>query len=624
VRRDLFLHFLNRDTREIFGVYQTLRKETHQQLMRRALNAAVVLCEDRCIAPPGFIVEDSIAFELAEAQQSYLRERILQFPMREHSLAEFAEKKRVGYEPMRDRYSGLFSDTRIGFLGENAGGIIRRKSRITENILEDWQAAPEARSRIWKPIKKLLSTPIIDTIARIPVNLNNRGIALTWSAIEPEIPLDGAVAARPLRDTLQHIYFQQYCTEFNLIVLTGIPHIIENFQLPAARTTYDYHRLGDFLSVFGLRDIILDAPSHLIVDLRRRPGFIEFVDAYAALSEAKTGSTELKFAASNAARNVRFDWQSVESRRFSLYEVSPVEISELDDVLSEVASVLSRSHNLKTRASAVAESQPRRRTAMPAIETSEPELVLFVALEEELNVLAAELGLAKHHITPEATGSLGDTQVAVVCPRNMGRVAAAVAMAGYLSRRRTMPKLILVVGLAGGFAENGTVEGHVLAVTKVVDLAMRKVTDDSTGAAAHNFRREDYRLSSALEAVVNSDRFDIPAWSTDALKFDWPADRRPSIHFGPVASADEVVSSDSWRNVMLDGKGGHEKLLGVEMEAGGVCAAAERHRIPVCMLRVVSDQADPAKADNSWRRRGMRTLACLLLRLPMTSVLEVA
>ena len=30
------------------------------------------------------------------------------------------------------------------------------------------------------------------------------------------------------------------------------------------------------------------------------------------------------------------------------------------------------------------------------------------------------------------------------------------------------------------------------------------------------------------------------------------------------------------------------------------------------MMRVVSDQADPAKADDDWRKRGMRTLADLL------------
>jgi hypothetical protein len=86
VRRDIFLHFLNRDTREIFGLYETLITDTHGALMRRALNAAVVLCEDRCIAPPGFVIEDQIAFELAENQCAYLTEGLLQFPMRESSL----------------------------------------------------------------------------------------------------------------------------------------------------------------------------------------------------------------------------------------------------------------------------------------------------------------------------------------------------------------------------------------------------------------------------------------------------------------------------------------------------------------------------------------------------------
>jgi nucleoside phosphorylase len=253
--------------------------------------------------------------------------------------------------------------------------------------------------------------------------------------------------------------------------------------------------------------------------------------------------------------------------------------------------------------------------------SAEPDLVLFVALEEELAVLAKSLGLDKTASTPEATGKIDGIDVAVICPRAMGRVAAAVAMTSYLARRGTRPKLILIVGIAGGFPENKTVQGHIIVVDKVVDLAMRKVGDSAMGAEP-NFRREEYPLLDQVAKQTLSDDFDTHGWSSRvAAELEWESDRRPSLHYGPIGSADEVVASDPWRAQFLGGKGGEPKLLGVEMEAGGVCAAARRFKIPVSMLRVVSDQADPAKTDDHWRKLGMKTLADLIANMSVAKII---
>ena len=624
MRRDLFLHFLNRDTREVFN-FSVMQDRDHRRVVSRALNAAVALCEDRCIAPPGFVVEDVIAFELAELQRAYLKASIIQFPLRENNLAEFAEKKRVGYEPMRNRYSGLFDDSRIGFLGHHAQGLIRRKSRITENILEDWRSGPEAGHRAWKEVKGLLRPSQIETITRIPIELNDRGTALTWAAISPELPESGLDARIELRNVLQHTYFNQYCAEFNLVVLKNIPYIVHDFRLPMKPKSYDFKRFSKFLSVFGLDNIVLGAPADLLVALRQRDGFISFVDAYVALAETGHAATDtgLVFAAGLAARRTRIDWSRLDQRRLDLFELSPVEVLELDDMLREAATALNDAYGLPTRIAfaGIDPARPSRTDRSPIVVNSiEAELVIFVALEEELDVLAKELNLAKGHLSPAAVGHIAETAVDVICPKEMGRVPAAVAMATYMAKRKDKPKLVLIVGLAGGFQENGTEVGHAIGVTTVVDLAHRKVQDDKSRGTTQKFRRRDFNLRSAVNDVLTSQHFDEKAWRDDAHdRFDWPSDRRPSIHKGAVASVDEVVSSDDWRRQLLNG---HDKLLGVEMEAGGVCAAVERDSIPVCMLRIVSDNADPSKADDQWRRRGMRTLASLLTKLPFDRVFE--
>lgn len=621
MRRNLFLHFLNRDTREIFGVYDNLTEADHQHLLRRVLNAAIALCEDRCIVPPGFIVEDTIVFELAEAQRAYLQSGVLQFPMRENNLAEFAEKKRVGYEPMRNRYSGLFDDTRIGFLGENATGIIGRRSHITENIFKDWRAGPEENKKIWKPVKTLLTPLQVDVVSNVPTFLNERGIALTWSAIEPELSDEMRLASSQLRDVLQNVYLQQYCTEFDLIVLTDLPHMPLDFMLPNNRRIYSYRRLESFLDTFYIKDLVLDGPADLIIEFRKRQGFISFMDAFAGLANVAATNTDLKFLADRARKQTTFKWATISERRTRIFDLLPIEITELDDVFSEAANVLVQQNDLPVRAKVPQPGGNQMEDKGNLIISSEPDLVIFVALAEELDTLTGLLNLDRNSGSPAASGKNGDTLVDIVCPRNMGRVAASIEMSKYLSERNSSPKLALILGLAGGFIENDSEQGHIVCVTKVVDMAIRKVVEDENGASP-KFRREDYRMDRALEQVIGSDTFDENKWSTEACGFGWPSDRRPSIHYGPVASVDEVVASDEWRKKMLSGEGGESKLLGVEMEAGGVCAAAVHEKVPFCMLRVISDQADPSKTDDKWRSIGMRTLALLVAQLPLAEVLE--
>ena len=63
------------------------------------------------------------------------------------------------------------------------------------------------------------------------------------------------------------------------------------------------------------------------------------------------------------------------------------------------------------------------------------------------------------------------------------------------------------------------------------------------------------------------------------------------------------------------------KLVGIEMEAGGVCAAAEAFQIKAAVVRGVSDLADPSKSNDEWRRRAMKTVAHLIENLDFNVLL---
>lgn len=621
MRRDIFLHFLNRDSREIFGVYNFQSQDDHFRLLRRALNASVMMCEDKCTAPPGFIIEDEIAFGLAETQTEYLRRGLLEFPMRESGLTEYAEKKRVEYHPMRDRYSGLFSDTRLEFLGRHAAGIVRRKSVIGDKILSGWQEGIDKGSSLWLPVKKLVEVKDIEGLRAIPQQLSNDGTALTWAAIQPLITGTAIAAAPQLRNALQNIYFTQYCKEFRLIALSAIPYMHETFSLPVEPRVYNYVRFQRFLAEFGLVGLLLDGTADVVSKLKQSSAGIAFMDAYSEMARVSKTHTDLVFAAARAAAATKYGWSDL-PKRFGFLSGMPtdLELLEIEHAMSAAADVLSDQNGLQRRSlspsGATLIGQGRKLEGIPMTD-----VVLFVALQEELDELAKSLELTKNFAAPAAHGTIGSVPVSLLCPNEMGRVAAAVEVTTFLERRREkLPKLLLIVGLAGGFQEEGTQPGHIICVDKVIDLAIRKVTDEADKGFVTHFRRNDYSMNLGLRKVLHSDAFPKKNWIAVSEEVaEWPDDRRPSLHFGRLASVDEVVASDDWREKILKST---EKLLGVEMEAGGVCAAAHKYGVPVSMVRVVSDNADPAKADDNWRKIGMRTVAQLLMHLDLKQVIE--
>lgn len=413
--------------------------------------------------PPGFVIEDEIAFSLAESQRSFLESRILQFPIRESSLSEYAEKKRTEYYPMRNRYSGLFDDDRLDFLGRNAQGLIHRRAYISEGILEGWQQGADTEKRVWSAIKKDVDAKTIGEIQRIPRELYDNGTALTWSAISPKLPVGAQGSAEALRNVLQYTYFKQYCAEFGLIVLSAIPYMIEEFYLPRKADVYNYKRFSDYLDCFGLAQILLEGRASFLMRVRKMPGFVSFVDAYVQFAGRCKTDTDLSFQSSLVARESKFDWPSFAKRHGSLLqEPSDLEALELEDGFKQTADLLTTRFGLEKRSQDDKELNKKARPPMTEV-ISMSDIVIFVALDEELEVLAKELKLKRSHLSPFASGVVGGTSIDVISPKEMGRVPAAVETAKYLeSRRKSLPSLIIIVGLAGGFPEKETSRGHII------------------------------------------------------------------------------------------------------------------------------------------------------------------
>ncbi len=202
----------------------------------------------------------------------------------------------------------------------------------------------------------------------------------------------------------------------------------------------------------------------------------------------------------------------------------------------------------------------------------------------------------------------GTYRLIVTSPTSMGRTQAATLVGDALARWR--PQYVLLVGIAGGAGDpqdgttggvsaKGVRIGDVLVADMIVDYSLQKQTADKTEIRWQPFT-VDQRLLSAAQNL--EEREWLPLVSEPR-----PQAGAPLIHIGPVASGDRVIAYRAGMDALRDV---WSKLVGVEMEAGGVAlSAAQSVKQPgFFMVRGVSDLADAHK--NSVEVGAWRAYAC--------------
>ena len=203
-------------------------------------------------------------------------------------------------------------------------------------------------------------------------------------------------------------------------------------------------------------------------------------------------------------------------------------------------------------------------------------------------------------------GTAGEYSLAVVSPLSMGRVSAATAMAEAL--QRFTPRHVLLVGIAGGTGARVAV-GDVLISDQIVDYELQKLF-----AGDPEIRYTVFRAEPALLAAVQGR---VPGAWYEQMTVSRPGPGSPACHIGPVASGDKVIASNT---VLEHHKKAWPKLIGVEMEGGGVASAVTYRPQPpgLLMIRGVSDLADENKnhsATTQWREYACAVAARYALEL---------
>jgi nucleoside phosphorylase len=643
VGNDIFLDFLNRDTRQIFAVYKHISPDAHRQMLAEALNICVFIARDACIMPPGFLAEDALVRQVLDIKMAYRDERLIQLPIRE-TLDEFWAKKEREYSSVRSEYEGLFDQDGQLFVEQNQHLLIDRHFEVGKTLVEKWEKAPD-ESAYWRTWSSSFPPTVIELFRQVPRQLTDDGRAVTWATISQRLA-ELTKRYPTYRRLVQHIYFAIYIDSFDLRVVSGLPLIRDNFGLSTGELFYDFDALRILVEPSKLWPTLLTMSADEMIELRKTPGYFGFRRAAYRLCRSCSTKYRLKECMAVSSRELETLLSSTQEAELALstepFRPSPsplgrTVIEAMGQRMLDVANFgTERYDSIRDKGKALAQKatslrtiqdgRPQGRSSGNAMTATGNRLAVFAALREERDLLIRSWMLELDNgLPPRWVGKLADgTQVLLYSADMMGRVPAAVATARLLGESQSLAGL-LILGIAGGFAETKVELGDILVPYAVADLASRKVTSKDD-VADSRVRPQPYELDRRLGRYLDT-RFGFADWIPKVCyDVEWPAGRRPRINLGGpggiLASVDEVIASNHHRGELLQAWPG---LLGVEMEAGGVVAAVREFKnaqLPVFQLRAVSDMADPAKSDDVWRKLGVKTLAHLVNQIEWKNVLD--
>lgn len=262
--------------------------------------------------------------------------------------------------------------------------------------------------------------------------------------------------------------------------------------------------------------------------------------------------------------------------------------------------------------------------------TSAPvDFIVVTALEEERDALLSKMRGARK-LDKEATDvhtyyrasvrtrrhDRSMYQVIVTCLLNMGPINASAQAVSIVTRWN--PRYVLLVGIACGV--RGEVDyGDVLIASQVADYTLGKQLDSRRQVRWNVFPCGASLLDSANNVAAN--------WQ-DIIRFARPGPGKVQRHKGVVASGGDVISDDQ---VIAAYSESWPKLVGIEMEAGGVAAGVHQtpDRPEFLMIKSVSDFGkDKHDADvTPWRHYACHAAAAFALSLiksgPARSLSEV-
>jgi nucleoside phosphorylase len=273
-------------------------------------------------------------------------------------------------------------------------------------------------------------------------------------------------------------------------------------------------------------------------------------------------------------------------------ERASLDASERDPTVAERLVRASKEHGL-------AAVDHLEEWGLKTMRTATVDFGIITALNEERDAVLAALGsytqLDKDgtdtHTYYEAAVQTARSDKAVyrvilVCCPNMGPEVAVSTAAALLNRWK--PRHVLLVGIAMGVAGE-TKHGDVMVADQVVDYTLGKKEGGKK-------RETRWRAFLPGQSLFESSKAMPKTWANQ-IKVTRPGPGIPDILHGVIATGGDVIADDE---VVAEIQKQWPKLIGIEMEAGGIATAVHDNidKPDFLMIKAVSDygkdKKDPA------------------------------
>ncbi|MEU1480899.1 hypothetical protein [Streptomyces sp. NPDC005760] len=260
-------------------------------------------------------------------------------------------------------------------------------------------------------------------------------------------------------------------------------------------------------------------------------------------------------------------------------------------------------------------------SAKPAAEADVPwDLGIVTILSEELRSVIDVLKLQRHK-TPsglyfyQGEHTVADATLRVVATQTQSQGQRSTMAALENLRRHYNPRLWALVGIAGGIHDDHARIGNVIVSTDVVYYENRKINPRGDTRRRGEHRQAPAHVVHAVNAYFTD--HGTPARINGQVAAH--ADQQYEIHPGVIGSGEAVIA-DRASEIRTYLTAYHEKVLAVDMEAGGLSQYWQENSVHGAanpgwiVIRGVSDNADEHKA-HSHHELASRNAAHVLSRL---------
>lgn len=297
---NIFLSFLNPESRRIFGLYERLSADEHVAHLSVVLNLAVFLCKEFTVISPGVLLECPIASRVLEANSDYGSARIIRYPMRERTLQELLDKKQSQYSVVRSEYKSMFRAGRSRSFLDKISAFIDKPVHSGKSIVANWEMAPDA-NQSWGELKEAMGSRLVEEVRELPRGLADDGLGITWPAMRDRLRSDVLEDfGERLRVELQREYLAGYIHHFSLRTISGVP--FEAVELGGGRPDlcYDFDAVREALVACRLWSIVTRLDAASMIGLRATFGFHSFRHALDDMLRGCSSAREAGFAAAQA------------------------------------------------------------------------------------------------------------------------------------------------------------------------------------------------------------------------------------------------------------------------------------------------------------------------------------